>query len=206
MNKRRRERRDGIAKTVHHFLERRKCLVEKAAQTDSLPDLFNRIHLRSVGRKVTKVNIGRNHQSFGFVPGSAVAAKDDLIVRKSPGQLLQEQIHADSITVGKNQEAGLTGQGLHRAKGIAVFPDVMTGDTGTDTLFTPAVSGLVDPAKARLILKHKTDIFPFCFSRFSYFFHKIVNFFEDSISSSPAFFGCRLRGITFRHPCRFSTR
>ena len=90
MNKRRRERRDGIAKTVHHFLERRKCFVEKAAQTDSLPDLFNRIHLRGVGRKGKKVNVGRNRQSFGFVPRSAVAAKDDLIVRKRPGQLLQE--------------------------------------------------------------------------------------------------------------------
>ena len=90
MNKRRGERRDGIAKTVHHFLERRKCFVEKAAQTDSLPDLFNRIHLRGVGRKVKKVNVGRNRQSFGFVPGSAVAAKDDLIVRKRPGQFLQK--------------------------------------------------------------------------------------------------------------------
>ena len=88
MNKRRRERRDGIAKTVHDFLERRKSFVEKATQTDSLPDLFNRIHLRGVGGKVTKVNIGRNHQSFGFVPGSPVAAKDDLIVRKRCGQFL----------------------------------------------------------------------------------------------------------------------
>ena len=90
MNKRRRERRDGIAKTVHHFLEGRKCFVEKAAQTDSLPNLFNRIHFRGVGRKVKKMNVGRNRQSFGFVPGGAVAAKDDLIVRKRPGQLLQK--------------------------------------------------------------------------------------------------------------------
>ena len=90
MNKRRGERRDGIAKTVHHFLERRKCFVEKAAQTNSLPNLFNRIHFRGVGRKVTKVSVGRNHQSFGFVPGGAVAAKDDLTVRKRSGQFLQK--------------------------------------------------------------------------------------------------------------------
>ena len=90
MNKRRGERRDGIAKTVHHFLERRKCFVEKAAQTDGLPDLFNGIHLRGVGRKGKKGNVGRNHQTFGFVPRSPVAAKDDLIVRKRPGQFLQK--------------------------------------------------------------------------------------------------------------------
>lgn len=88
MNKSRREGRDGIAETVHDFLEGRKRFVEKAVQTDSLPDLFDWIHLRGVGRNIKKVNVGGNSQTFGFVPGGAVAAKDDLIVRKRCGQFL----------------------------------------------------------------------------------------------------------------------
>ena len=88
MNKSRREGRYGIAETVHDFLERRKRFVEKAMQTDSLPDLFDWIHLRGVGRNIKKMNVGGNSQTLGFVPGGAVAAKDDLIVRKRCGQFL----------------------------------------------------------------------------------------------------------------------
>ena len=33
-----------------------------------------------------------------------------------------------------------------------------------------------------------------------------LNFFEAAISSSLAFLGCLLRGITFRHPCRCRTK
>jgi hypothetical protein len=35
---------------------------------------------------------------------------------------------------------------------------------------------------------------------FQLLFHSNVNFFEASITSSLAFFGCLLRGITFRQP------
>lgn len=38
------------------------------------------------------------------------------------------------------------------------------------------------------------------------FFYGVVNFFEAAISSSLAFLGCLLRGITLRHPWRCRTR
>ena len=80
---------------------------------------------------------------------------------------------------------------------------------GTDSLFAPAVFGLVDSSEAGFILEHQahfSTVFTAAvdlFSQFGYFF---FNFFEVSMTSSLAFFGCLLRGITFRHPCRFSTQ
>lgn len=67
---------------------------------------------------------------------------------------------------------------------------------------------LVDPSETSFILEHQTHfstsssvIVDFCLQ----FLHFFFNFFEVSMTSSLAFFGCLLRGITFLQPCRRST-
>lgn len=76
--------------------------------------------------------------------------------------------------------------------------DVVTGYTGTYPFLTPAIPGLIDTAKSSFILEHQTNLLP-PVDNFQ-FFYGVVNFFEAAISSSLAFLGCLLRGITFRHP------
>ena len=137
------------------------------------------------------------------MPGGAITAKQNDIVRKLVGQFPQKQIHAYRITIGHDQEAGFTGQRFHRSIGVSVLPDMVAGYTGTGPFFTPAVFGLVDPSKTGFILEHQTHFstissgivdFSLQFSHF--FFH----FFEAAMTSSLAFFGCLLRSITFLQP------
>ena len=62
---------------------------------------------------------------------------------------------------------------------------------------TPAVFRLVDPPEACLILKHESDL-TWPVENFCQFVDSAVNFFEVAMTSSLAFFGCLLLGITFR--------
>lgn len=93
---------------------------------------------------------------------------------------------------------------LHRTIGIPVFPNMVTWNAGSDAFFAPAVLGMVDAAEACLILEHKAhfstapvEILQFADGGF--------NFFEVSMTSSLAFLGCLLRGMTFLQPCRCRT-
>ena len=79
---------------------------------------------------------------------------------------------------------------------------MVAGNRRSKTFLTPAVFWLVDPSKSRFILKHQSNIV----ENFSQFCDSGVNFFEAAMTSSPAFFGCLLRGITFLQPCRCNTR
>lgn len=123
--------------------------------------------------------------------------------------MAEKEIHANSIAVRHNQKTALSSGWLDCTVGISVFPDVMTGDRRANALLTPAVFGLVDPSETSFILEHQahfstafTAVVDFLI-QFAYFF---FNFFEVAMTSSLAFFGCLLRGITFRQPCRSSTR
>ena len=123
--------------------------------------------------------------------------------------MAEKEIHANSIAVRHNQKTALSSGWLDCTVGISVFPDVMTGDRRANALLTPAVFGLVDPSETSFILEHQahfstafTAVVDFLIQFADFFF----NFFEIAMTSSLAFFGCLLRGITFRQPCRSSTR
>ena len=116
----------------------------------------------------------------------------------------QKQIHTRSIAIGHDKKTGFPSQRLDRTIGIPVFPNMVTWNAGSDAFFAPAVLGMVDAAEARLILEHKAhfstapvEIFQFTDGGF--------NFFEVSMTSSLAFLGCLLRGMTFLQPCRCRT-
>ena len=203
------KRTNGILQAVNNFFQGRKNLISEPAFTNLFPNLLNRIHFRSVGRNIEEDNIFRHFQSLGFVPCGSVTAEQDNIVRKLAGQFPQEQIHAHRITIGHDQKTGVAGERLYRSIDIPVFSNMVARYTGPDPFFTPAVFGLVDSSKSCFILKHQphfstvsTAIVDF----FVQFMNFCFNFFEVSMTSSLAFFGCLLRGITFRHPCRSNTQ
>ena len=113
-----------------------------------------------------------------------------------------------SIAVRHNQKTALSSGWLDCTVGISVFPDVMTGDRRANALLTPAVFGLVDPSETSFILEHQAHFSTISTAIVDFrlqFLHFFFNFFEVTITSSLAFFGCLRRGITFLQPCRRST-
>lgn len=118
--------------------------------------LFDWIHLGRIWRNTKEAYVFRNAESAGLMPGGTVAAKENDVVRILLCQEAQKEIHANCITVWHNQEAALPGGRLYSPIGITIFPDVMTGNRWTDTLWAPAIFGLVDSPKACFILEHQT--------------------------------------------------
>ena len=138
------------------------------------------------------------------MPGGTITTQQDHILWVLLRKLFEKHIHAYRVAIRQDQKTGFSGQRLYRAIGIPVFSDMMAGNAGTDPFLAPAVFRLVDPAKASLILKHQPNLF-FIVENFFQFCHCGVNFFEVSMTSSLAFRGCLLRGMTFLHPCRCRT-
>lgn len=115
-----------------------------------------------------------------------------------------KKTHTGSIAIRHDKKVPITRQRFHCSVGVTILTNMVAGHTGTDPFPAPAVSWLVDPAKSGFILEHKAD-FPGVVDKLK-FLYCGVNFFEAAISSSLAFLGCLLRGITFRHPCRCRTK
>ena len=91
---------------------------------------------------------------------------------------------------------------------LSVLPYMAAMHAGTGPFFTPAVFRLVDPSETSFILKHQTHFSTISSAIVDFrlqFLHFFFDFFEVSMTSSPAFFGCLLRGIAFLQPCRRST-
>ena len=132
------------------------------------------------------------------MPCGTVTNKNNQIIRKFLGQVFEEYAHAVRIAIRHHQKEGLSRKGLHSSVSISVFTNMVAWYAGTKAILTPTIFGLVDAPQTSLILKHETYFSVTCDIYFSG--DKRFNFFEESISSSLAFLGCRLRGITFRHP------
>ena len=133
------------------------------------------------------------------MPCSSIAAHQNGILWKLLGYLPQKQIHTYRIAIGHDKKTGFTSQWLDRTIGISVFPNMVAWNAGPDAFLAPAVFRLVDPSEACFVLEHKAhfstapvEVFQFTDGGF--------NFFEVSMTSSLAFLGCLLRGMTFLQP------
>ena len=142
------------------------------------------------------------------MPSRTITAEQDQVIFELFGQSLQKNVGAGGIAVWQHQKAALTGNRLNGPIGVTIFADMMAWNRRPDALFAPAEFGFIDSSETCLILKHQahfstisTTIVVF----FLQFLHFFFNFFEASMASSLALFGCLLRGITFRHPFRSST-
>ena len=143
-------------------------------------------------------------QCVGFMPRCSIANKNNIIFRIRCCQVLQKDIHANSIAIRQNQKAGFPRQWLCRSIYISVFPNMMARHRRSHPFSAPTVFRLVDAAKTGFILKHQPDPLGIV-ENFAQLVDSGVNFFEASIASGSALFGCLLLGSFFVHPCRCST-
>ena len=142
-------------------------------------------------------------KSGGFMPCGTITAEKDNIIWILFCQTRQKEIHTIGITTRHNPKAGFSRQRFYSTVYISIFPYMMARDRGTYSFLTPTIFWLIDSTKACFILEHKPY---FSVGRKLYFFDFGFNFFEVAMTSSLAFFGCLLLGITLRHPWRFNTR
>lgn len=83
---------------------------------------------------------------------------------------------------------------------------MMTRYGWAEAFTAPAVFRFVDATKAGFVLEHEPYLFAACgIVESLLFLYFSLNFFEASIASGVAFFGCLLLGLIFRHPCRCRT-
>ena len=113
--------------------------------------------------------------------------------------MLQKDIHAICIAIWENEKATVTRYRLNRTIGIAILTNMMAGYTRTDPFSTPAMLWLIDSPKTCFVLKHKPNSFGIV-ENFGQFMDSEVNFFEESIASGPALFGCLLLGSFLLQP------
>lgn len=198
-----------VAKTNYNLFKCGEDLISEPASAQLFPYLFDWIHFWCIWWNKKQAYVFRNAQGARLMPCGTITAKEDHVVRILLCQMAQEDIHANCITAWHDQETALPGDWLDGSVGIAIFPDVVTWNRWTSTLWTPAELGSVDASKARFILEHQAHFSTVSTAIVDIFLQLLdffLNFFEAAMTSSLAFFGCLLRGITFRQPCRHSTR
>ena len=150
------------------------------------------------------MDIIRDFKTLRFVPSSSIAYQKNLIVWILLREFFEEYIHANSVAVWHYQEKSFSGAWFNCAICISVFTNVMAGCRWPLSFPAPTTLWLVDPSETCFILKHHSHILVGVLG--DHFVVMCFNFFEESCSSSVAAFGCFDLGMTFRHPCRCSTR
>ncbi len=138
------------------------------------------------------------------MPCRSITDEHNVIVWIFCGQVLQKEIHTNCIAVWKNEEAAITRYRVNSTVNVAILTNMMAGHTGTDPFSTPAMLWLIDSAETCFILEHE----PYSFGiveNFGQFMNSGINFFEASIASGVALFGCLLLGSFLLQPWRCST-
>lgn len=138
-----------------------------------------------------------------MVPCSSITDNSYDIIWICCFKLIHKDLHAFCIAVRHDEKKTLSVYWINSTIYIAVFTDVMTRYCGASTVWTPADFWLIDSSKTRFILKEYSHLFLRILGRQNPYV--VFNFFEASIASSSAFFGCRALGITLRHPCLLSS-
>jgi hypothetical protein len=78
----------------------------------------------------------------------------------TPGYFFQEDGHGFCGYYRQNQTVQIAVLWAYRAKGVSIFPDNLHPHFRPDTLGSPATSGVINPAKPGLILKHQSELPP----------------------------------------------
>lgn len=143
-----------------------------------------------------------------LVPCCTITTQQNQIIRVLLGQFLKKYVHTSRIAIRHNKKTGASRYWFNSSVCIPIFTNVMERHRWTNALFPPAVFGLIDSSEFCFILEHKS-YFLMWMTRLVYiilqFADSLVNFFEVSMTSSLAFFGCLLLGMTFLQPWRWRT-
>ena len=138
------------------------------------------------------------------MPGRSITDEHNGIVWVFCGQVIQKDIHANCIAVWKNREAAITRYWINSTVSVSLLSDMMARHTRANPLLTPAMLRFVNTTETCFVLKHEPDSFGVV-ENFGQFTDSGINFFEASIASGAALFGCLLLGIFLLQPWRCST-
>ena len=108
------------------------------------------------------------------------------------------------MTVWKDEETAVTRYRINSTVSVAILTNMVAGYTRTDAFSTPAMLRLIDTAETCFALEHDPDSFGIV-ENFGQYMDSGVNFFEASIASGSALFGCLLLGSFLLQPWRCST-
>ena len=81
----------------------------EASGAQFFPDLLNGIHFRRVRMNEYEFNIRECFQRSGFVPRSAIADENNVVVRIRRRQMLQKDVHAYRIAARHDKKARFAG-------------------------------------------------------------------------------------------------
>lgn len=165
--------------------------------------MFDGVHLRCVRRNIEQLYVFRDLKLLRLMPCSTITTQQNQVIRELLRQLIKKDAHPIRIAVWKDQKKGISCNRFNSSISIPIFTNMVAWHGWTNTLFAPAVLWLVDSAEPSLILEHQPHFLmrsAFLVDIICELVYSIVNFFEVSMTSSLAFFGCLLRGMIFLHP------
>ena len=146
----------------------------------------------------------KRFQSPGLMPGRSITDEHNGIVWVFCGQVIQKDIHANCVAVWKNPEAAITRYRINSTVSVSVLSDMMARHTRANPLLTPAMLRFVNTTETCFVLKPEPDSFGVV-ENFGQFMDSGIHFFEASIASGAALFGCLLLGCFLLQPWRCST-
>ena len=111
------------------------------------------LEFRAVGWQGNQRDIVRNDSLFSPMAGCAIQDQNEVMVRITVGQLLEEQIEAVGAHVGQNQGDGLPIEWTGWRVSVGVFANHLAGNNRSVADRSPTPNGLANPAKAGFILK-----------------------------------------------------
>ena len=130
------------------------------------------------------------------MPCSTVTNQNKNIISELFLKLIQIGLHTLCVAIRHDKEKAFSLYWINRSVGVSIFPNMMTWNCWTNSFCTPTVLWFIDSPKASFILKHQANLLFWILGCQNPYV--VVNFFEASIASSLAFFGCRALGITLR--------
>lgn len=151
---------DCLAQAIYNLFKRLKHLVPEATFSYFFPYLLNWVHFWSVWRNIEQLNIIRYFEGSGFVPSSSVTTKNYDVFGIGFRKLLQKQVHELRVAIGHDPETSASRCWFYAPINIAILSNVVARHARTRSLFAPAISGLIDSAKACFILKHEANSLP----------------------------------------------
>ena len=122
--------------------------------TNFVPNIFLRIELRRIGRKVQQRDVVRNDQHAAPMVGSPIEHEKDILSSELSCQRIEEGLEASGVRRRHDQIHAASVLGGDGAVQIDVFADQLGGHFRSGPDRHPARSGPIDATKSRFVGEH----------------------------------------------------
>jgi len=141
---------------VNDRVQRGEDLVSDVVLAQVIPEMFDRVEFRAVGRERQQVEGGGNLQGGGAVPTGAIQQHQAMVVGKTSGGVRQEQGHGFGIHPGQDQRAEFAIEGADGGQAVDELADDLVPDDGAQGPRGPATALIADAAETGFVLKQQT--------------------------------------------------